>query len=82
MMLLKGIYLFFYLFKNSLKNYESWEKSGKKLMNMLCKIKDSELFHKPVDPVLLGIPDYFDIIKHPMDFATIKVKLIKNKLIK
>jgi hypothetical protein len=42
-------------------------------MNLLCKVKDSEIFHKPVDPVLLGIPDYFDIIKNPMDFFTIKV---------
>jgi len=46
-------------------------------MNMLCKIKDAEIFHKPVDPVMLGIPDYLDIIKHPMDFSTIKVKLNK-----
>jgi hypothetical protein len=57
-----------------LKNYESWEKIAKKLMNILHKTKDSELFHKPVDPILLGIPDYFDIIKNPMDFSTIKVK--------
>lgn len=56
--------------KNS---YDNWEKVAKKLMNMLCKVKDSEIFHKPVDPVLLGIPDYFDIIKNPMDFSTIKV---------
>ena len=39
----------------------------------LFKIKDSELFHMPVDIVLLGIPDYFDIIKKPMDFSTVKV---------
>lgn len=45
-------------------------------MNNLCRIKDSELFHRPVDPDLLGIPDYFDIIKYPMDFSTIKVIFI------
>jgi hypothetical protein len=44
-------------------------------MNSLCRVKDSELFHKPVDPDLLGIPDYFDIIKNPMDFSTIKVEI-------
>ena len=25
----------------------------------------------PVDPVAQGIPDYFSVIKHPMDFSTI-----------
>nr|XP_043637518.1 uncharacterized protein LOC122608477 [Erigeron canadensis] len=28
-------------------------------------------FNQPVDPVALGIPDYFDVIKIPMDFGTI-----------
>ncbi|KAJ8246212.1 hypothetical protein GJAV_G00265080 [Gymnothorax javanicus] len=32
-------------------------------------------FRQPVDPTLLGIPDYFDIVKNPMDLSTIKRKL-------
>lgn len=28
-------------------------------------------FLQPVDPDALGIPDYFDIIKNPMDLGTI-----------
>jgi ankyrin repeat protein len=59
--------------------YDNWEKQAKKLMNSLWKIKESELFHKPVDPIELGIPDYFTVIKKPMDFSTIKRKL--NSLI-
>ena len=55
--------------------YDNWERQAKKLMNLLWKIKESELFHKPVDPIELGIPDYFSIIKKPMDFSTIKKKL-------
>jgi E1A/CREB-binding protein len=32
-------------------------------------------FRQPVDPTLLQIPDYFDIVKKPMDLSTIKKKL-------
>ncbi|XP_039629789.1 CREB-binding protein-like isoform X3 [Polypterus senegalus] len=32
-------------------------------------------FRQPVDPQFLGIPDYFDIVKNPMDLSTIKRKL-------
>uniref|UniRef100_A0AAR5PQ65 Bromo domain-containing protein n=1 Tax=Dendroctonus ponderosae TaxID=77166 RepID=A0AAR5PQ65_DENPD len=32
-------------------------------------------FYKPVDAEMLGLHDYHDIIKHPMDLGTIKEKL-------
>ncbi|KAJ8264168.1 hypothetical protein GJAV_G00145980 [Gymnothorax javanicus] len=32
-------------------------------------------FYKPVDVKALGLHDYHDIIKHPMDLSTIKLKL-------
>lgn len=32
-------------------------------------------FMEPVDPVKLGIPDYFNVVKTPMDLSTIKKKL-------
>ncbi|XP_022530155.2 bromodomain-containing protein 3-like isoform X1 [Astyanax mexicanus] len=32
-------------------------------------------FYRPVDSNALGLHDYHDIIKHPMDLSTIKVKL-------
>jgi len=32
-------------------------------------------FHNPVDPEKLNLPDYFEIIKHPMDLNLIKKKL-------
>ena len=35
---------------------------------------------EPVDPEALGIPDYFDVIKHPMDFSTIQHKLQSGEL--
>ncbi|CAK9098049.1 Histone acetyltransferase HAC1 [Durusdinium trenchii] len=33
------------------------------------------IFLKPVDPIAMEIPDYHDVIKHPMDFTTIKRRL-------
>jgi hypothetical protein len=59
-----------------LKHNEQWDAKAKKLMNTLCKFADSEIFLKPVNPIELGIPDYFDIIKRPMDFGTIKVRFL------
>ena len=55
-----------------------WEKAGKKLMNMLWRTTHAWIFHEPVDPIKLDIEDYFDIIKRPMDFGTIKKKLNNN----
>ncbi|KAF7098874.1 hypothetical protein CFC21_100573 [Triticum aestivum] len=52
--------------------------------NILGKLMDHPggwLFHKPVDPDLFGIPDYFDVIRNPMDLGTVKKKLTnKNYL--
>jgi hypothetical protein len=36
------------------------------------------VFSKPVDPVLLEIPDYFNVILHPMDLGTVRRKLEQN----
>ena len=33
------------------------------------------VFNTPVDPVELGLPDYFEVIKRPMDLGTIRKKL-------
>jgi hypothetical protein len=55
--------------------YDSWEKAAKRLLNSLWKHNQAWIFHEPVDPKKLNIPDYFEIIKHPMDFGTVKNKL-------
>ena len=55
------------------KEKDSWEKVAKKIMNILWKMKGSFIFYAPVDPYSLQIEDYFDIVKNPMDFGTIKV---------
>jgi hypothetical protein len=42
------------------------------------RLKDAPPFLQPVDPIKLGIPTYFDRIKHPMDISTIQKKLDDN----
>lgn len=34
-------------------------------------------FLKPVDPVALNLPDYFTVIKKPMDLGTVKNNLLE-----
>lgn len=43
------------------------------VIDSLMKNENSWLFNKPVDPKADGCPNYFNIIKHPMDFGTIRV---------
>ena len=40
---------------------------------------EAGIFAEPVDPVELGIPDYFDVIKQPMDLGTIIKELEKGR---
>ncbi|CAN6218629.1 unnamed protein product [Urochloa humidicola] len=46
------------------------------ILDRLQKKDTYGVFSEPVDPEEL--PDYFDIIKHPMDFSTIRKKLDKG----
>jgi len=61
-------------------NQENWQAAATQLITAVWKIKNAMIFHAPVDPVKLNIPDYFNVIKKPMDFGTIKVKLIRKSL--
>ena len=57
----------------------SAEELKKALLPPLDKMYNQEPeavpFRTPVDPQLLNIPDYFEIIKKPMDMSSIKRKL-------
>lgn len=46
-------------------------------LQQLKKHPNAWPFHEPVNPVKLGIPDYFEVIKEPMDFSTVE-KNLKN----
>ncbi|KAJ3296517.1 hypothetical protein HK104_001524 [Borealophlyctis nickersoniae] len=51
---------------------------GKICFKVLQRIQSQRMagpFLVPVDPVALGIPQYFDIIKYPMDLGTVREKL-------
>ncbi|XP_010511376.1 PREDICTED: bromodomain-containing protein 4A-like isoform X2 [Camelina sativa] len=41
------------------------------VIKKIMKMDAADPFNAPVNPEALGIPDYFDIIKTPMDFGTI-----------
>jgi hypothetical protein len=43
--------------------YDCWDKAAKRMINTLWKHNQAWIFHEPVDPKKLNIPDYFDIIK-------------------
>ncbi|GJN21509.1 hypothetical protein PR202_gb08991 [Eleusine coracana subsp. coracana] len=45
------------------------------ILKKLMTQKYSHIFNVPVDVEKLNIPDYRDIIKHPMDLGTVKSKL-------
>ncbi|KAK3848138.1 MAG: hypothetical protein J3R72DRAFT_357988, partial [Linnemannia gamsii] len=51
----------------------------RKIIDRLKGNVDFGVFAVPVDPIALGIPTYFDVIKHPMDFGTIEKKLIAGE---
>ena len=55
--------------------YDHWEKVAKRLLASLWRINSAQIFHNPVDPDRLGIPDYFEVVKDPIDFGTIKQRL-------
>lgn len=48
------------------------------LLKRLMSHQYGWVFNTPVDVVKMNIPDYYTIIKHPMDFGTIKEKMASN----
>ncbi|KAG8384949.1 hypothetical protein BUALT_Bualt04G0171300 [Buddleja alternifolia] len=54
-------------------------KQCESLLKKLMSQQYGWVFNTPVDVVKLNIPDYFDVIKNPMDLGTIKSKLTSGK---
>ena len=53
-------------------------KNCSQLMTKLMKHKHAWIFNKPVDVIGMGLHDYYDIIKRPMDLGSVKLNLSKN----
>ncbi|XP_039018433.1 transcription factor GTE7-like isoform X2 [Hibiscus syriacus] len=53
-------------------------KSCSQILNKLMKNKHGYVFNSPVDVVGMGLHDYYDIIKKPMDLGTVKSRMAKN----
>lgn len=51
----------------------------KLLLVKLMKHRNAWPFLEPVDPIEHNVPDYFDVVKTPMDFGTIAQRLKNNK---
>jgi hypothetical protein len=61
--------------KNSLP---SWVHACSDAVEALMKMPGARDFSTPVNAAALGLHDYFDVIKNPMDLGTIKSKLMSR----
>ncbi|XP_062620168.1 bromodomain and WD repeat-containing protein 3-like isoform X2 [Saccostrea cucullata] len=59
------------------KTPDSWKSECLNLLESVFQCEDSSPFRFPVDPD--EIPEYFDIIEHPMDLSTVKENLLRDK---
>ena len=48
------------------------------LQSLMIHTRNNDIFNYPVDPVALGLKDYFLKITHPMDLGTIKRRLLRG----
>ena len=60
---------------------KQWQKQCLAIIKKLrSQRKQAWAFNEPVDHVALNIPDYPDIIKHPMDLATLENTLVSGAI--
>ena len=52
----------------------------RQILKEIQEIDTQKIFAAPVDPISLGIPTYFDIIKDPMDLGTIQKKMDNEEI--
>ena len=62
-------------FDRIVKSLRDWREDGKKILNSLKKNPNAIWFLEPVDWKGLGLKDYLDVVKTPMDLGTVTSKL-------
>ncbi|KAL2639242.1 hypothetical protein AAZV13_06G158100 [Glycine max] len=60
-------------------SYAMLMKSCENVLNRLMSHQFAWVFNDPVDVVKLNIPDYFTVIKHPMDLGTVKKRITSGE---
>ncbi|OIW21874.1 hypothetical protein TanjilG_13743 [Lupinus angustifolius] len=60
-------------------SYVALLKSCETLLSRLMTHQYGWVFNTPVDVVKLNIPDYFNVIKHPMDLGTVKSRIASGE---
>ncbi|CAJ0566175.1 unnamed protein product, partial [Mesorhabditis spiculigera] len=61
--------------EDTVHDAESMKRHLMPVFTICWEMEEAVIFHEPVDPIKLGIPQYADIIKQPMDLSTIRNKL-------
>ncbi|CAI1935246.1 hypothetical protein SEUBUCD646_0D01750 [Saccharomyces eubayanus] len=75
----------FEIYENSKPKSKTLQKKFRtclKILKILMSKKNSDInypFLQPVDPIALNLPNYFDVIKNPMDLGTISNNLMNWK---
>ena len=54
----------------------SWKEQCQNLLEILNQSEDADPFREPID--ILYVPDYLQVIEHPMDLQTVREKLEAN----
>ena len=65
----------YYKAEQKIKEPVEFLKRCEYILSCLKKHKFGFPFLEPVDPEILGIPDYFQVIKEPMDFSKVEKRL-------
>lgn len=65
----------YYKAEQKLKEPVDFYRRCEYILNRLKGHKSADPFMEPVDPEVLGIPDYFQVIKEPMDFSKVEKRL-------
>ena len=66
-------------FQRLLKSMRRWQDDAKKILSLLKKNPNGAIFLEPVDWKALGLKDYLQVVKRPMDLGTVGAKLAADE---